>query len=130
MNGRQRFVIVLGFVVILLMGLFPPWTANLVNPTFSTPMKPEYGKWAVVDWDAGYHWLFSTPPEVKRLKSKGTMVQVVQVKIQDKANQELIKRLDAIYTPTFVLFDAGGQEIWRSVGQIDADEVKQALEGA
>ena len=63
----------------------------------------------------------------------GDSVQVVQVKIQDKANQELIERLDAIYTPTFVLFDADGQEVWRSVGQIDAGEVKdrvQALEGA
>lgn len=63
----------------------------------------------------------------------GDSVQVVQVKIQDKENQALIERLDAIYTPTFVLFDAAGQEVWRSVGQIDADEVKdrvKALEGA
>jgi thiol-disulfide isomerase/thioredoxin len=63
----------------------------------------------------------------------GDSVQVVQVKIQDKENQALIKRLDAVYTPTFVLFDAAGQEVWRSVGQIDADEVKdrvKTLDGA
>jgi thiol-disulfide isomerase/thioredoxin len=57
----------------------------------------------------------------------GDSVQVVQVKIQDKENQALIERLDAIYTPTFVLFDAAGQEVWRSVGQIDADEVKDRV---
>ena len=31
MNGRQQFVIVLGFVV-LAMGLCPPWKTNSVNP--------------------------------------------------------------------------------------------------
>jgi hypothetical protein len=63
----------------------------------------------------------------------GDSVQVVQVKMQDKNNQALIKRLDAVYTPTFVLLDASGQEVWRSVGQIDAEEVKarlSALDGA
>ena len=57
----------------------------------------------------------------------GDSVQVVQVKIQDKENRALIERLDAVYTPTFVLFDAAGQEVWRSVGQIDADEVKDRV---
>ena len=57
----------------------------------------------------------------------GDSVQVVQVKIQDKENRALIERLDAVYTPTFVLFDAAGQEAWRSVGQIDADEVKDRV---
>jgi thiol-disulfide isomerase/thioredoxin len=57
----------------------------------------------------------------------GDSVQVVQLKMQEKENQALIERLDAIYTPTFVLFDASGKEVWRSVGQIDAYEVKDRV---
>ncbi len=55
-------------------------------------------------------------------------VQVVQVNIQDRSNQELIERLDARFTPTFVLFDAGGEEVWRSVGAIQADEARAQVE--
>ena len=33
MNNKQRWVVVLGFVVILLLGLFPPWL--LVHYTFA-----------------------------------------------------------------------------------------------
>lgn len=51
-------------------------------------------------------------------------VQVVQVNIQGRANRDLIERLGASFTPTFVLFDAGGQEVWRSVGTISPDEVR------
>lgn len=51
-------------------------------------------------------------------------VQVVQVNIQDSSNRALIERLDARFTPTFVLFDADGEEVWRSVGAIRADEAR------
>ncbi len=55
-------------------------------------------------------------------------VQVVQVNIQVGANQALIERLGARFTPTFVLFDAGGEEVWRSVGAIAPDEVRAQVE--
>ncbi|UCG24436.1 MAG: thioredoxin family protein [Chloroflexota bacterium] len=60
-------------------------------------------------------------------------IQVLQVNVHDRENRALIERLDAQFTPTFLLFDAFGQEVWRSVGQIDADEVKgrvETLEGS
>jgi thioredoxin-related protein len=53
----------------------------------------------------------------------GDSVRVVQVNIQAADNQALIERLDARFTPTFVLFDADGEEVWRSVGAINRDEV-------
>lgn len=58
-------------------------------------------------------------------------VQVIQVNIHDRESRALTERLNAQFTPTFLLFDAAGQEVWRVVGQIDADEAKrrvQALE--
>jgi len=60
-------------------------------------------------------------------------VQVVQIDIQDRSNRALIERVDARFTPTFILFDAGGQEAWRSVGAIDPGQVRrqvEALDGA
>jgi thiol-disulfide isomerase/thioredoxin len=58
----------------------------------------------------------------------GGSVQVVQVNIRDQASRSLIDRLDAQFTPTFVLFDAGGEEVWRSVGNINAAEVQGQVE--
>jgi thioredoxin-related protein len=55
-------------------------------------------------------------------------VQVVQVNILDRANQALVERLDARFTPTFVLFDANGEEAWRSVGSIAPDEARAQVE--
>jgi hypothetical protein len=54
-------------------------------------------------------------------------VQVVQVNIRDSEGRALIERIGAQFTPTFVLFDAGGQEVWRTVGAIDAAEVKRQV---
>jgi len=55
-------------------------------------------------------------------------VQVVQVNIQVGANQALIERLGARFTPTFVLFAAGGEGVWRSVGALAPDEVRAQVE--
>ncbi|MFN2222421.1 MAG: thioredoxin family protein [Chloroflexota bacterium] len=51
-------------------------------------------------------------------------VQVIQINIQDRANRAMVERLGARFTPTFVLFDAAGEEVWRSVGSINPDEVR------
>jgi thioredoxin-related protein len=68
-------------------------------------------------------------PIVNGLKEEWAgSVQVLQVNIHDRENRALTERLHAQFTPTFVLFDATGQEVWRSVGQIDADEVKGKVE--
>ena len=51
-------------------------------------------------------------------------VQVIQINIQDRANRAMVERLGARFTPTFVLFEAAGEEVWRSVGSINPDEVR------
>jgi hypothetical protein len=32
------------------------------------------------------------------------------------------------FTPTFVFFDAGGEELWRTVGTLDPGVVRQLLQ--
>ncbi len=55
-------------------------------------------------------------------------VQVVQINIQSDANRDMVERLNARFTPTFVLFDARGQEVWRSVGSINPAEARAQVE--
>lgn len=54
-------------------------------------------------------------------------VLVLQLNIHQPANERLIKQLDAQFTPTFVLLDKSGDEIWRQVGAIDANEARQQV---
>lgn len=55
-------------------------------------------------------------------------VLVVQLNIHQKANDRLIRQLDAQFTPTFVLLDKSGDEVWRQVGAIDAGEARRQVE--
>lgn len=54
-------------------------------------------------------------------------VRVLQVSIGDAQSRAFTRQLDAQFTPTFILFDATGREVWRMVGQIDTDEVRQQV---
>ena len=50
---------------------------------------------------------------------------IVQLNIRDIQNKALLLELDAHFTPTFILFDGAGQEVWRDVGTLDAELVRQ-----
>ncbi len=70
MNSTQRRVILLGFVVILVMGLFPPWLKTSVTSLDSPPWitktgnvqaieSIEFGKGDIaLEQHAGYKFLF------------------------------------------------------------------------
>ena len=67
-------------------------------------------------------------PVVNGLEEEwGDQVLVVQVDIHARENQTLLSRLDVQFTPTFVLYDLKGQEVWRSVGAIDAEEAREKV---
>ena len=53
-------------------------------------------------------------------------LRVVSVDVQSPLGRELAREYGS-FTPTFVFFDSQGAELWRSVGTIDADEVRQSL---
>jgi protein-disulfide isomerase len=55
-------------------------------------------------------------------------VLVLQLNIHKKANEQLVRQLNAQFTPTFVLLDESGDEVWRQVGVIDATEARRQVE--
>jgi thioredoxin-related protein len=51
----------------------------------------------------------------------------MRLNIQDQVGRELAPVYDFEYTPTYIYFDAAGRELWRSIGEIDADRVRAAV---
>ena len=67
-------------------------------------------------------------PIVNGLQSEwGDDVQVIQIDVHRKENRSLIERIGFRFTPTFVLYDDSGQEIWRASGGLNATEVRRHL---
>lgn len=54
-------------------------------------------------------------------------LRVVSVDVQSALGHELVREYGS-FTPTFVFYNGQGNELWRSVGTLDADKVRQALE--
>ncbi len=52
---------------------------------------------------------------------------VIRLNIQEKVGRELAPRYGFQYTPTFILFDGEGDEIWREVGSLDVERVRQSI---
>ncbi len=51
---------------------------------------------------------------------------VLRVDVQTADGRELAQQFGAL-TPTFIFFDAQGEELWRMVGSLDADAVRSSL---
>ena len=54
-------------------------------------------------------------------------LQVVSVDVQSALGRELVREYGN-FTPTFIFYDEQGTELWRSVGALDADQVRQSLQ--
>jgi thioredoxin-related protein len=52
---------------------------------------------------------------------------VIRINVQEQEFQPLLARYNFQFTPTFILFDSEGRELLRSVGSIDAEEVRRIL---
>ncbi len=57
----------------------------------------------------------------------GDDVVVLRVNVQDPAAQPLLAELNFRFTPTFILFNGDGREIWRTNGVINPEEVNEQL---
>ncbi|TFH38138.1 MAG: thioredoxin family protein [Anaerolineales bacterium] len=60
-------------------------------------------------------------------QNRGTL-SVLRFNVQARATQPLLDEYGFQFTPTFILFDADGVEVLRSVGAIDPRQVQEALE--
>ena len=54
-------------------------------------------------------------------------LNVIHLNVQDPAGEALLERFDFRFTPTFIFFDATGEEQQRWVGGIISDEVQELL---
>ncbi len=52
---------------------------------------------------------------------------VVRLDVQDPAALPWLSRFGFHATPTFLLLDASGAEVWRSVGSIEPERVTESL---
>lgn len=52
---------------------------------------------------------------------------VVRIEVRTPAGRELSDRYGARVTPTFVLLDGEGEEIWRQVGRLDPERVRESV---
>lgn len=57
----------------------------------------------------------------------GDAVQVVRLNIHDDDAAAMLQQLNFRFTPTFILFDASGGEVWRAVGSLSPEEVSKKV---
>lgn len=54
---------------------------------------------------------------------------VIRLNIQENVGRELAPAYGFEYTPTFIFFDAQGNELWREVGGLDVERVRKSVTG-
>lgn len=53
----------------------------------------------------------------------GSKLHVIRIDIQQSVGRELAPVYGFEYTPTYIFFDAKGNEVWRTIGEIDPQKV-------
>lgn len=67
-------------------------------------------------------------PVVDRLeKELGNKINIIRINIQESTGRELAQNYAFQYTPTFIFFNANGMELWREVGSLDVQRVRDSL---
>jgi thioredoxin-related protein len=68
-------------------------------------------------------------PVVDGLETElGDRIHIIRLNIQESVGRELAPVYGFEFTPTFIFFDALGVEVWRSVGELDPQRVRDSLE--
>lgn len=57
----------------------------------------------------------------------GGQLEIIRLNIQEPVGKELARSYGFQYTPTFIFFDENGNEIWREVGGLDVEQVRDSL---
>jgi thiol-disulfide isomerase/thioredoxin len=67
-------------------------------------------------------------PVVDGLESElGDRLKIIRINIQDEVGRELVPVYNFVYTPTYIFFDSKGRELWRTIGEIDPQRVRDSL---
>lgn len=70
----------------------------------------------------------SARPFLDRIEEQHPDLTVIRINIQDPAAASLLDEYGFLYTPTFIMFDSNGEELWRTPLAIDPDWVDETLE--
>ena len=57
----------------------------------------------------------------------GTRLHILRLNIQDQVGRELAPVYGFEYTPTYIFFDPTGKELWRMIGEIDVQRVRDSM---
>ncbi len=57
----------------------------------------------------------------------GEQLSILTVNISSQAGEVLSRQYGSRITPTFIFLDETGNEVWRSVGRLDAQQVRDSL---
>ena len=58
----------------------------------------------------------------------GDEITFIRLNIQEEVGRELAPIYDFEFTPTFIYFDEQGNEVWREVGGLDTQHVRESVE--
>jgi len=53
---------------------------------------------------------------------------IIRLNIQEDVGRELAPLYDFEFTPTFIFFDGDGNELWRDVGGLDPQRVRDSIQ--
>jgi thioredoxin-related protein len=54
-------------------------------------------------------------------------LDIARINIQEPVGRELAPVYNFEYTPTYIFFDAQGHELWRTIGEIDPQRVRDSV---
>lgn len=55
-------------------------------------------------------------------------ITFIRLNVQEPVGREMAPLYDFRFTPTFIFFDGDGNELWREVGRLDPQRVRESLE--
>jgi thioredoxin-related protein len=68
-------------------------------------------------------------PVVDELEEElGDRIHFIRLNIQEPVGRELAPVYGFEFTPTFIYFDGDGKEVWRQVGGLDPQRVRDSIE--
>jgi thiol-disulfide isomerase/thioredoxin len=134
LRDKPKWNDVLAFGVIII-GLAAAWFA--LRPTQTPLMESSAKVQAMIGAGTPVLLEFQSPyclactmvkPVVDGLEQElAGQVEFIRLNIQDEVGQELAPLYSFEYTPTFIFFDAQGNEVWREVGRLDPQRVRDSL---
>jgi thiol-disulfide isomerase/thioredoxin len=126
---RQDWVAVAALLVgfILAFGIFRPTSQPESIDQFEDSLGQ--GRPLLLTFQSPYCLAcMSARPFLDRIEEQHPELTVVRLNIQDPAAAGILDEYGFQYTPTFIMFDPEGEELWRTPFAIDPDWVEETLE--